>query len=163
MMSVTVRRIGNEQMMTKIYGENTNLLWKWEPPSFWSQTWTPTSHILRNTSLGPHEVSKWTQCGKFWFSVHNNKAMQSCTQFFLLKKFRQHIRYSVMTDILLAGWQSNTCWHHNRMMTDPQTCKYYQKELHSQNEKFYLLLERCIRDEHKPPRLSWELLLDLSS
>ena len=35
----------------------------------------------------------------------------------------------------------------NRMVTDPQACQYYQKELQSQDEKFHLLLEERIRDE----------------
>lgn len=37
----------------------------------------------------------------------------------------------------------------NRMITDLQICDYYQKELHSQNEKFHLLLEKRIRDEYQ--------------
>ncbi len=34
-------------------------------------------------------------------------------------------------------------------MIDSQICQYYQKEFQSQNEKFYLLLEKCIQDEYQ--------------
>ena len=34
-------------------------------------------------------------------------------------------------------------------MIDFQTYQYYQKELQSQDEKFYLLLEKRIRDEYQ--------------
>ncbi len=37
----------------------------------------------------------------------------------------------------------------NWMMTDSQICQYYQKELQFQNEKFHLLLEKCIQDEYQ--------------
>src|SRR5436190_21493169 len=32
----------------------------------------------------------------------------------------------------------------NRMVADPQSCEYYQKELHSRDEKFHLMLEKQI-------------------
>ncbi|KAH0566495.1 hypothetical protein GP486_000113 [Trichoglossum hirsutum] len=51
----------------------------------------------------------------------------------------------------------------NRMTSDPQACQYYQKELHSQDEKFHLTLEKRIRDEYKDPdfklRVHAELIL----
>ena len=40
----------------------------------------------------------------------------------------------------------------NRMVTNPQVCEYYQKELHSQDEKFHLDLEQRIRKEYKDPK-----------
>ena len=53
-----------------------------------------------------------------------------------------------------------------RMVTDPQTCQYYQKELQSQDEKFHLSLEERIRDEFQDPKLKLKIhaeiiLLDL--
>jgi hypothetical protein len=52
------------------------------------------------------------------------------------------------------------------MVTDPQACEYYQKELHSQDEKFQLMLEKRIRDEYKNPKFKLRvhaelILLDL--
>jgi hypothetical protein len=35
------------------------------------------------------------------------------------------------------------------MTSDPQVCQYYREELHSQDEKFHLSLEKRIRDEYK--------------
>ena len=54
----------------------------------------------------------------------------------------------------------------NRMVTDPQACQYYQKELLSQDEKFHLLLEKRIRDEYQNPKFKLRIhaeiiLLDL--
>ena len=54
----------------------------------------------------------------------------------------------------------------NRMVTNPQTCDYYQKELHSQDKKFHLDLEKRIRDEYKDPKFKLRthaeiILLDL--
>jgi len=54
----------------------------------------------------------------------------------------------------------------NRMVTDPQACQYYQKELQSQDEKFHLLLEKRIRDEYQNPKFKLRIhaeviLLDL--
>ena len=54
----------------------------------------------------------------------------------------------------------------NRMVTDPQACEYYQKELHSQDEKFHLMLEKRIRDEYENPKFKLRIhaeiiLLDL--
>ncbi len=52
------------------------------------------------------------------------------------------------------------------MVTDPQACQYYQKELRSQDEKFHLLLEKHIRDEYQDPKFKLRIhaeviLLDL--
>lgn len=54
----------------------------------------------------------------------------------------------------------------NRMITNPQTCQYYQNELQSQDEKFHLLLEKRIRDEYQNPKFKLRvhaeiILLDL--
>lgn len=54
----------------------------------------------------------------------------------------------------------------NRMVTDPQACQYYLKELLSQDEKFHLLLEKRIRDEYQNPKFKLRIhaeiiLLDL--
>ena len=54
----------------------------------------------------------------------------------------------------------------NRMVTDPQACQYYQKELQSQDEKFHLLLEERIRDVYQNPKFKLRIhaeiiLLDL--
>ncbi len=54
----------------------------------------------------------------------------------------------------------------NRMVTDPQACQYYRKELQSQDEKFHLLLEKRIRDEYQNPKFKLRIhaeviLLDL--
>jgi hypothetical protein len=54
----------------------------------------------------------------------------------------------------------------NRMVTNPQAFEYYQKELHSQDEKFHLMLEKRIRDEYKHPKFKLRahaelILLDL--
>jgi len=54
----------------------------------------------------------------------------------------------------------------NRMVTDPQACQYYQKELQSQDEKFHLLLEKRSRDEYQNPKFKLRIhaeviLLDL--
>ena len=40
----------------------------------------------------------------------------------------------------------------DRMVTNPQVCEYYQKEFHSQDEKFHLDLEKRIREEYKNPK-----------
>ena len=37
----------------------------------------------------------------------------------------------------------------NQIVADPQSCKYYQKELHSCDEKFHLMLEKCIWDKYE--------------
>ncbi|KAI9888242.1 MAG: hypothetical protein M1814_000932, partial [Vezdaea aestivalis] len=54
----------------------------------------------------------------------------------------------------------------SRMVADPQICKRYQKEIHSQNEKFHLSLQKRIRDEYKNPKFKLRvhaeiILLDL--
>ncbi len=49
----------------------------------------------------------------------------------------------------------------NRMVTDPQACQYYQKELQSQNEKFHLLLEKRIRDEYQNPKFKLRIHVEI--
>jgi hypothetical protein len=54
----------------------------------------------------------------------------------------------------------------NRMVKNPQACEYYRTQLHSQEQKFQLALEKRIRDGYKCPMFKLRvhtkiILLDL--
>jgi hypothetical protein len=49
----------------------------------------------------------------------------------------------------------------NRMVRDSRAREYYQKELHSQDEKFCLMLEKRIRDEYKNPKFRLRIHAEL--
>ncbi len=114
---------------------------------------------VKNSSMHEDNISYEARFARIWHFIDRiklhlkvawvlMKAERHYSQLFvsyLIEITTQHLNFTSSSYRRKSSINNIINW----MMIDLQICQYYQKELQFQNEKFHLLLEKCIWDEYQ--------------